>query len=125
MDGGESRCDCSLLTHSSSISTADVSSGKGDSLTSRGPTLLGRVGTVSLRNWYLYQLLHVCRSFQKYQKFLDDLVPYRIGRWIATFVFLLLYVIRVIYLQVIVGVSSLSYCPETEVNDIILCPLGL
>lgn len=36
---------------------------------------------------------------QRYQKFLDDTVPHLAARWIATLVLLILYLVRVFYLQ--------------------------
>jgi len=37
---------------------------------------------------------------QKLQKFLDDITPFRTARWIAAFVLIMLFMIRIIMLQV-------------------------
>lgn len=45
-----------------------------------------------------------CSLFsQKLQKFLDDITPFRTARWIAALVIVLLFMLRIIMLQVILN----------------------
>lgn len=46
---------------------------------------------------------------QKLQKFLDDITPFRTARWIAAIVIILLFMIRIIMLQVFVILLHIIY----------------